>query len=58
MVVATNKGPTPQELADLVTEGINAVIDTQQSYARDWYRMVHKQEPNPANRPAGLTVQP
>jgi hypothetical protein len=41
VVRAKDKGPTPQELADLTTEAINAVIETQQSYARDWARNLH-----------------
>lgn len=36
-----NPKATPQELADLATEGINAVIETQQSYARDWTEQIH-----------------
>jgi hypothetical protein len=33
--------PTPQELADLAAEAVNAVIETQKSYAFDWTKQVH-----------------
>jgi hypothetical protein len=36
-----NQKATPQELADLATIGINAVIETQDSYAHDWMEQIH-----------------
>lgn len=35
------KKPNSRELTDLLTEGISAVIETQDSYRHDWYRFVH-----------------
>ena len=41
MVLAKQKPVSPQLLADLCGEGIHAVMETQNSYARDWTHQVH-----------------
>jgi hypothetical protein len=35
------QSPTPQELSDLVSEGISATIEVQESYAKDWTDQLH-----------------
>jgi len=36
-----NQKATPQELTDLLTEGVNAAMEFEQSAQRDWTREVH-----------------
>jgi hypothetical protein len=43
MSCAESNAANPQELADLATEAIDAVMETQNRYARDWSCSLHGQ---------------
>jgi hypothetical protein len=51
-VVVAEAKPIVQERTDLLTEVLNALLEAQDSYAKDWYEMVHKRRLAPANLPA------